>query len=107
MLQLPDNYDTMTDEEEQREIMEVVESSNILHTYQKLSQATIPILKAVEEVPRDDTRGLYAIALASEHFFSQTANLKACNICGNGAKEREGCCIEGATASDYIHKRAE
>jgi hypothetical protein len=27
--------------------------------------------------------------------------------CGNGEKEREGCCIEGATASDYIHKRAE
>jgi hypothetical protein len=27
--------------------------------------------------------------------------------CGNGEEEREGCCIKGATASDYIHKRAE
>jgi hypothetical protein len=27
--------------------------------------------------------------------------------CGNGEEEREGCCIEGATARDYIHKRAE
>jgi hypothetical protein len=27
--------------------------------------------------------------------------------CGNGEEEREGCCIEGVTASDYIHKRAE
>jgi hypothetical protein len=26
--------------------------------------------------------------------------------CGNGEKEREGYCIKGATASDYIHKRA-
>jgi hypothetical protein len=28
-------------------------------------------------------------------------------ICGNGEEEREGCCIKGATVSDYIHKRAE
>jgi hypothetical protein len=28
-------------------------------------------------------------------------------LCGNREEEREGCCIEGATASDYIHKRAE
>jgi hypothetical protein len=27
--------------------------------------------------------------------------------CWNGEEEREACCIEGATASDYIHKRAE
>jgi hypothetical protein len=26
---------------------------------------------------------------------------------GNGEEEREGCCIEGATVSDCIHKRAE
>jgi hypothetical protein len=24
--------------------------------------------------------------------------------CWNGEEEREGCCIKGATASDYIHK---
>jgi hypothetical protein len=29
------------------------------------------------------------------------------NSCGNGEEEKEGCCIEGATASDYIYKRAE
>jgi hypothetical protein len=29
------------------------------------------------------------------------------SLCGNRKEEREGCCIEGATASDYIHKRAE
>jgi hypothetical protein len=28
-------------------------------------------------------------------------------VCGNGEEEREGCCIEGATENDYIHKRAE
>jgi hypothetical protein len=28
-------------------------------------------------------------------------------FCGNGEEEREGCSIEGATVSDYIHKRAE
>jgi hypothetical protein len=28
-------------------------------------------------------------------------------ICGNGEKEREGCCIERATENNYIHKRAE
>jgi hypothetical protein len=27
--------------------------------------------------------------------------------CGNGEEERVGCCIKGATASDYIHNRAE
>jgi hypothetical protein len=36
-------------------------------------------------------------------FPAQSENL----TCANGGEEREGCCIEGATASDYIHKRAE
>jgi hypothetical protein len=29
------------------------------------------------------------------------------STCWNGEKERESCCIEGATVRDYIHKRAE
>jgi hypothetical protein len=31
------------------------------------------------------------------------------DLCWDGEEEREGCCIEGVTASDYnvIHKRAE
>jgi hypothetical protein len=47
MLQLPDNYDTIADQEEQKEIMEVVERSNILHTYQKPSRATILVLETI------------------------------------------------------------
>jgi hypothetical protein len=27
--------------------------------------------------------------------------------CWNGEEERESCCIEGATESDYIHMKAE
>ena len=38
-----------------------------------------------------------------EHAFSKLLD----NECGNEEEERDGCCIEGATASDYLHNRAE
>jgi hypothetical protein len=33
-----------------------------------------------------------------------TTRKRVRRICGNGEEEREGCCIKGATASDYIHE---
>jgi hypothetical protein len=56
MLQLPEDYDTIVDEQEQKCIMDRIESSNKLQTYQYLAQSTTSILKAVEQVRRDQTR---------------------------------------------------
>jgi hypothetical protein len=45
MLQLPEDYDTIVDEQEQKCIMDRIENSNKLQTYQYLAQSTTSILK--------------------------------------------------------------
>jgi hypothetical protein len=71
------------------------------------------MLKFLRSVYQDTLNvHIMALQLPEAHFAGSVAKLfvnpaPIAIVCGNGEKEREGCCIEGATASDYTHKRAE
>jgi hypothetical protein len=57
MLQLPDNYDTISDEQEQARIMEQVDLSIMAQHYYEKASSTSTILKAIQELPRGQFRG--------------------------------------------------